>query len=111
MHKHNCWDTDKETFQDKHRSHLTTEITKFTESDSLNFVLSVSSVVIISRLQVDLSQLYAAVASTLIPLSSGMTFSANSCMLFAVYSRGALPTEKLAISKPKPTFLAYSSRR
>ncbi len=43
------------------------------------------------------------VSSTLMPRNFGMTFSANSRMLFSVYSRGALPTEKLAISKPKPT--------
>ena len=44
--------------------------------------------------------------STLIPRNFGMTFSANSFILFSVYSRGALPTEKFAIIKPKPTFLA-----
>src|SRR5262245_30132942 len=40
------------------------------------------------------------------PRNFGITWSANSFMLFSVYSRGALPTEKFAISKPKPTFLA-----
>jgi hypothetical protein len=40
-----------------------------------------------------------------------MTFSANKLMLFSVYSRGALPTEKFAISTPNPTFRAYSSSR
>jgi len=41
----------------------------------------------------------------------GITFSAKSFMLFSVYSCGALPTEKFAISRPNPTFLAYSSSR
>jgi hypothetical protein len=45
------------------------------------------------------------------PRNLGITFSAKSLMLFSVYSRGALPTEKFAIINPKPTFLAYYSSR
>src|SRR6185312_6956284 len=45
-------------------------------------------------------------ASTLIGRTFGIAFSANRRMLFSVYSRGALPTEKFAINRPKPTLLA-----
>ena len=54
----------------------------------------------------DINYVFAIGESTLMPRNFGITFSAKSLMLFSVYSRGALPTEKFAIIKPKPTLLA-----
>jgi hypothetical protein len=58
------------------------------------------------RLTLRHNHAFAAGTSMLMPRNIGITFSANSFMLFSVYSRGALPTEKFAISRPNPTFLA-----